>query len=291
MSAALLIEQLINGLIAGSMYALLGAGIALIYGTLRILNFAHGEFFMLGGFGVFILMVEMGLPALPAGLLAVALVFLFAMASHVAVIKPLLGREGWEFSTIAVTLGISVALQNVALLLWGEKFQTVPYFAEGSVSLLGYSLPWQRLLILLVALVTIGGMTLVLKYSRLGKAIRATAQEPNAAAVVGVPTGLIHCLTFAIGCALAAVAAVMLAPIYAVNPWMGVPQVFKGFVVVILGGLGSFPGAIAAGFLLGIVEALGVAFTSSEWRDVIAFGVVILVIWLRPAGLFGVRHR
>lgn len=291
MSGAILVEQLVNGVISGSMYALMAAGISLIYGTLRILNFAHGEFVMLAGFALVLLVTEAGLGPVPAAVLAVAAVLGLAAGAHRLIIHPLMRREGWEFSTIAVTLGLSVVMQNVALLLWGEKFQTVPYFVEGEAVILGYALTLQRLLILLIACATILAMTVLLKHSRLGWAIRATAQHADAAAVLGVPTARVHTATFALGCALAAIAGVMLAPIYAVNPWMGVPLVFKGFVVVILGGLGSFPGAILAGFVLGIVEAVGVAVTSSEWRDVISFIVVIIVIWLRPAGLLGVRQR
>lgn len=289
MTVEILLEQIVNGIISGSMYALIGAGVALIYGTQKILNFAQGEFFMLAAFALFILTTQGGMPLVVAALMSIALVAVFSALVYRAAVQPLMGREGWEFSTIAVTLGISVVLQNLAFLLWGEKFQTVPYFFDGNLHLFGLNLPWQRVLIFVVCVGTIAAMTVFLKFSRTGWAIRATAQQPDAAAVVGVPVHRIRMLTFAIGSALAAIAAVVLAPIYAVNPWMGVPHLLKGFVVVIMGGVGSFPGAILAGFLLGITEAIGVTFTSSAWRDVIAFVIVILVIWVRPAGLLGKR--
>lgn len=289
MSPEIILEQILNGLVSGSMYALIGAGVALIYGTQRILNFAQGEFFMLGAFAVFILSTQLGLPLVVSAVLSVALVAAFAALVYRATIRPLMNREGWEFSTIAVTLGLSVVLQNVAFLLLGEKYQTVPYFLDGAVSLFGIQMPLQRILIFAVCVVTILAMTLFLKYSRTGWAIRATAQQPDAAAVVGVPVERIRMLTFAIGCGLAAIAAVVLVPIFAVNPWIGVSHLLKGFVVVIMGGIGSFPGAILAGFMLGIIEAIGITLTSSEWRDVIAFATVILVIWIWPAGLLGKR--
>jgi branched-chain amino acid transport system permease protein len=157
------------------------------------------------------------------------------------------------------------------------------------VEFAGIRLPMQRLLILVVAVVTIGGMTFLLKKTRLGWAIRATSQDRDAAAVVGIPAQRIYLITFGLAGALGAIAASMLAPIYAINPWSGLPILLKGFVVVVLGGLGSFPGAIAGGLLLGVVETIGVQLTSSEWRDVIGFAMMIAVIWWRPWGLFGAK--
>ena len=287
MTIYLFIEQIINGLIIGSTYALIGSGIALIYGTMRVLNLAHGEFYMLGGYFVFYLAVTMGLApwiAIPA---AVFGAFLLGMAIQRTTIHFLFGREGWMFSTIAATLGLSIFLQNAALLLFGEQFQTVPYYISGIVELGQIRIPAQRILIFVVAMTTIGAMTYMLKYTRLGWAIRATSQDRDAAAVVGIPAERIYMITFGIAAALGAIAAAMLAPIYSINPWSGLPILLKGFVVVILGGLGSFPGAIAGGLILGVVEAVGVQITSSEWRDVISFGLMIAVIWWRPWGLFG----
>jgi len=287
MTIYLFIEQLINGLIIGSTYALIGSGIALIYGTMRVLNLAHGEFYMLGGYFVFYLAVSYGLTpwiAIPA---AIAMAFVLGALVQRLTIHYLLGREGWMFSTIAATLGLSIFLQNAALLLFGEQFQSIPYYVTGVLELGPIRIPAQRILIFFVAMVTIAGMTYLLKYTRLGWAIRATSQDRDAAAVVGIPAERIYMITFGIAAALGAIAAAMLGPIYSINPWSGLPMLLKGFVVVILGGLGSFPGAIVGGLILGVVEAIGVQVTSSEWRDVISFGLMIAVIWWRPWGLFG----
>lgn len=284
---AVLIEQIINGIIIGSMYALIGSGLALIYGTMRVLNLAHGEFYMLGGYFVFFLVVSYAVPPLVAIPLAVVAAFVLGVLVQKLTISYLLPREEWAFATIAVTLGLSIFLQNLALLLFGEQFQSIPYYLQGVVEFAGMRLPQQRLLMLGVAVVTIGAMAFILNRTRFGWALRATSQDKDAAAVVGIPASRIYTLTFGIAAALGCIAASMLAPIYAVNPWMGLPLLFKGFVVVILGGLGSFPGAIVGGILLGIVEAVGVQLTSSEWRDVIGFGLMIVVIWIRPWGLFG----
>jgi branched-chain amino acid transport system permease protein len=286
---AIFLEQIINGLIIGSMYALIGSGIALVYGTMRVLNLAHGEFYMLGGYFVFYLAVTYGVPAYIAIPIAIFATFILGVLIQRLTIHYLMEKEGWMFSTIAATLGLSIFLQNAALLMFGEQFQSVPYYIDGMIEFAGIRLPMQRLLILIVAVVTIGGMTFLLKKTRLGWAIRATSQDRDAAAVVGIPAQRIYLITFGLAGALGAIAASMLAPIYAINPWSGLPILLKGFVVVVLGGLGSFPGAIAGGLLLGVVETIGVQLTSSEWRDVIGFAMMIAVIWWRPWGLFGAK--
>ncbi|MDD3445221.1 MAG: branched-chain amino acid ABC transporter permease [Zavarzinia sp.] len=281
-------EQLLNGLILGSIYALMGSGLTLVYGTMRVLNFAHGEFYMLGGYAFLLLTTGLGLHPALAVILAALCVFAFAAGVGFGVIRPLLDKPGWEFSTIAATMGLSIVLQNLALGVWGETFRSVPYFTNAMLEIGDIRMPYQRLLIAIVAAAAIGGTALLLRHTRFGSAIRATAQDPEAARIMGVRTGLVNTLSFALGAALAAVAAAMLSPLYAVNPWMGVTLSLKAFAVVVMGGLGSFTGCIAAGMILGVVEAVGVGLTSSEWREVISFGILIAVIWWRPWGLFGV---
>jgi branched-chain amino acid transport system permease protein len=287
MPIALYLEQILNGLVAGSMYALIGSGIALVYGTMRVLNMAHGEFYMLGGYAVFYLVVAYAKPPVVAVPLAAFLLFVLGVAVQRLTMHYLLPREGWAFACIAATLGLSIAFQNMALVVFGEDYKAVPYYVEGVLRLGSVRLPMQRALMLAVAVATLLAMGFLLKKTRFGWALRATAQDSDAAAVCGIPVSRVHMITFGLSVALGAVAAAMLAPIYSVSPWMGLPVLFKGFVVVVLGGLGSFPGAIVGGFLLGIVEALGVQIASAEWRDVFGFAVMILVVWVRPWGLFG----
>lgn len=287
MTISLIIEQLINGLIAGSTYALVGSGIALIYGTMRILNLAHGEFYMLGGYLVFALFVLAGLPVLISVPIALALSFFLGVGINTIVIRPLLRKENAAFSVLAVTLGLSIVLQNASLLLFGEQFQSIPYYLEGVLAFGEIRLPWQRALIFLVAISSLIAIGTFLKYTRMGWAIRAVSQDPDAAAVVGIPVERVYAFTFGLAAVLAALAAAMLAPLYGINPWSGLGVLLKGFVVVILGGLGSFGGALMGGLMLGVVETIGVQLTSSEWRDVIAFGLMIAVISWRPWGLFG----
>lgn len=286
MPIALYIEQIVNGLIAGSMYALVGGGIALIYGTMRVLNMAHGEFYMMGGYAVFYL-VGRAVPPVVAIPLVAGLLFLVGAAVQRLTVHYLLRQDGWLFACIAATLGLSIAFQNLALIVFGEDYKTVPYYVEGVLRLGDIRLPSQRVLMLLVAVGTLLAMGVLLKKTRFGWALRATSQDSDAASVCGIPVSRVHMITFGLSAALGGVAGAMLAPIYSVSPWMGLPVLFKGFVVVVLGGLGSFPGAIVGGVLLGVVEALGVQITSAEWRDVFGFALMILVVWARPWGLFG----
>jgi branched-chain amino acid transport system permease protein len=287
MSATYLWEQVVNGMVAGSMYALMAIGLSLIWGTMRVLNFAHGEFFMLGAFLALTALGGMGLPLIAAFVVALVGTFLTAVVLHHATVRPLMRRPGWDFSTIAATLGLSIVLQDAALLIWGERFQALPYFVEGVVHVLGVRLPAQRVLILGALITVVCILTIVIRFTRFGMALRAVASDPEAASACGIDTARIHAATFGIAAALAALAGIILAPIIAINPWMGVPPILKAFVVVVLGGLGSLPGAVLGGLLLGIIEAIGVTVFSSEWREVVALAVLILVVWLRPQGLFG----
>ncbi|MDA3921720.1 MAG: branched-chain amino acid ABC transporter permease [Salinisphaera sp.] len=291
MPLPLIIAQIINGLIAGSMYALFASGLTLIWGTMKMLNFAHGEFFMLGGYLVYYFYAVLGLNPAIAALLAVGIVFVLGMLIERVVIQHLLSSPVWQLSTIIATLGISIFLQNVALHIWGPDFQNVPYFINGVANIFGIRIAYQRLLIFGVSVVSISLMWFLLKHTRFGLALRATSQDSDAAQLYGVNVLAVYTLTFGISAALAALAAVMLSPIMGVNPYMGLSPLLKGFVVVILGGLGSFSGAILGGLMLGVIESLGVLYTSTEWGDVIAFGFLVLIIWVRPWGLLGVEER
>lgn len=291
MPIQLVIAQIVNGIIVGSMYALFASGLTLIWGTMRMLNFAHGEFFMLGGYILYYLYGVMGLNPALATAAAVVAVFILGVIVERTVIHYLLSSPVWQLTTIIATLGVSIFLQNAALHLWGPNFQNVPYFIDGVLNVAGVRIAYQRLLILGVSIVSITAMWFILKFTRFGLALRATAQDPDAARIYGVNILSVYTLTFGLSAALAALAAAMLSPITAVNPFMGLSPLLKGFVVVILGGLGSFSGAIFGGVLLGIVESLGVLYSSTEWRDVIAFTFLVVVIWVRPWGLFGVEER
>ncbi len=290
MRTILFIEQLLNGIVLGSMYALVASGLSLIWGSLKMLNFAHGEYYMLGGYGLFLVLLWTGLPVWVAIPVVLVAVYGAGVASQRFLIQPLLDKPGWDVSPIIATLGISIFLQNLALRLLGERIQNIPYFIDGTLVLYGVRVAWQRLLILATAVAVIGVFVVLLRTTRLGMALRATAQDRDAATIQGIDVYAIYAWTFGISAALAALAGAMLAPIASVNPWMGAALLGKAFVVCVLGGLGSLEGAILGGIILGTVESVAVVAWSSQWKDVVSFLVLIAVLWIRPSGLFGTKE-
>jgi branched-chain amino acid transport system permease protein len=286
----LMIEQLLNGLVLGCMYAAVASGLTLIWGTMRLINFAHGEFYMIAGYVLYFAITVSGLHPMFALLLAVALVFILAILVQRLAIRPLFGKPGWDVNALLVTIGLSVLLQNLALKIWGERVKTVPYFFDGTLEVFGYRMAYQRIFIFVVTAAVMLGFWGFLKKAKFGLGLRATAEDRDAATIIGINAKKIYTVTFSVSCALAAIAAVLLAPIFLVNPWMGHVPLLKGFITVVLGGLGSFQGAILGGILLGTIESISVVVFSSEWKDVVAFIILIMVLWFKPSGLFGVRE-
>jgi len=286
----LIIEQLLNGLILGCMYASVASGLTLIWGTMKMLNFAHGEFYMVGGYVLYFAVTSFGVPPLLALVLTVAIVFALGALVEKGVIDPLLGKPGWELSPLVATVGLSIAFQNGALTIWGERFKNLPYFVDGNLDLFGIRMAYQRLIIFGVTAAVMLGFWLFIKKAKFGLGLRATAQDRDAATLIGINHRKVYTITFGLSCALAALAAALLAPIFSINPWMGHAALLKGFITVVLGGLGSFEGAILAGIILGSIESISVMIFSSEWKDVVAFVVFIGVLTLRPSGLFGTKE-
>jgi branched-chain amino acid transport system permease protein len=286
----LVIEQLLNGLVLGCMYAAVASGLTLIWGTMKMLNFAHGEFYMLGGYVLYFALTAFGIPPILSLLLAVVIVFILGVLTEKAAIHPLLDRPGWELSPIVVTIGISIFLQNLALKIWGERFKNIPYFLSGTLDLFGIRMAYQRMLIFVVTAGVMLGFWVFIKKAKFGIGLRATAQDRDAATLMGVNTKRIYTITFGMSCAMAALAAALLAPIFSINPWMGNAALLKGFITVVLGGLGSFEGAILGGVILGTAESISVIVFSSEWKDVVAFAIFICVLIIRPSGLFGTKE-
>jgi branched-chain amino acid transport system permease protein len=290
MNLQLIIEQMLNGMVLGSMYALVASGLTLIWGTMKMLNFAHGELYMIGGYVLYYALLLFEVHPFWGILLAMMIAFALGVLMERSILQPLLDKPGWDVSPIVATLGVSIFLQNFALKVWGERFKNVPYFIEGTLEFLGFRIAYQRILILVSAAAVMVGFWMYVKRSRFGMALRATAQDREAATILGINSHRIYLMTFGISSALAALAATMLAPLFLVNPWMGIPPQLKAFIVVVLGGLGSFGGAILGGFLLGSIESLAIVFLSSEWKDVAAFLVLIGFLVFKPAGFFGTKE-
>jgi len=278
-------QHLLNGVLIGSSYALIAIGLTMIFGVMNIANFAHGEFYMMGGFAAFYLVSLLQLNYFIALPLAVVLVVALAVAIHQSVFKRL--RDAPVMTTTLVTIGVSILLEQVALLLWGPQPQLIPNpFPSRPLSFFGiYTTPLYLFSMAVTAALIIAGHVLI-RRTRMGKAMRATFQNREAAALVGVRIGRVYLYAFTFGAALAGAAGAVLGGFIPVEPTMGGVATLKAFVVVILGGMGSFVGAIAGGLLLGLAEALGAGYFSTGWKDVIGFFAVILLLLFRPEGLF-----
>jgi branched-chain amino acid transport system permease protein len=276
----LVIEQLLNGMVLGCMYAAVASGLTLIWGTMKMLNFAHGEFYMIGGYVLYFGITSFGVPPILSLFLAVAIVYFLGMLIEKAVIHPLLDKPGWEISPLVATVGISIFFQNFALRIWGERFKNIPYFLDGTLDFFGIRMAYQRTIIFVVTAGVMLGFWAFIKKAKFGLGLRATAQDRDAATLVGINAKRIYTITFGLSCAMAA----------PINPWMGHAALLKGFITVVLGGLGSFEGAILGGVLLGTAESVSVIVFSSEWKDVVAFAILILVLTIRPSGLFGTKE-
>jgi branched-chain amino acid transport system permease protein len=279
-------QQMVNGLIAGSIYALTAMGLTMIFGIMDIINFAHGEIYMLGAFLTYIFCVSLGFPYLLSLVVAMVAVGGIGIAIEKVTFKPL--RNTPLMNTLLASLGLSIFLQNLALLIWGPDPRKIPSsYSTEIIEFLGISITMQRLLVIIVTVILFLFLYYFIQKTTMGKCMRATAQEPEGAALIGVDIDQVFWVTFAVGCALAAAAGSLIGVIFLVTPTMGNVPVLKAFIVVIVGGLGSFLGAIMAGFLLGVTESLMGGFISSAYMDVIAFAILILILLFRPSGLFG----
>lgn len=280
----LFIQQILNGLTLGSIYSLVALGLTLVYGIMHIPNFAHGAFYMVGGFVAYSLMTKAGVPYWPAMFCAAAVSAIIAMASERLVFRAL--ENALPLHHMIAAIGILLFLEALAQAIWGAEFHRMPTPYTGSITLAGLSLPAQRMLIIVSAFLLMFALNLFLRKTLLGTAILAMAQNREGAFLMGIDANKISLLTFAIAGALAAVAAVLFAPINLVYPTMGELVIMKAFVIIILGGMGSIGGAIVGGLIIGMAEALSGFYVSSDYKDLIAFAVLVLILALRPEGLF-----
>jgi len=283
-----LAEQLVHGLTLGSMYAMVAAGLALMLGVARLINFAHGEFFMLGAYAFWFAYREVELPYAVAGLLAPAAMIAFGAAYQRTVIRLVLARS-WHVQLIA-TLATSIVLTNLAIIAFGTQPKEVPTALSSRVlEVGGLRLVWQRVLVLGASFVIFWALGRFVSRTRTGRAMRALSQNREACAVVGVDVQRIALITFALSAALAAAAAVLVSPLFNIFPDMGTGLTLKAFAAVVAGGFGYVNGAIAASFLIGITEAFAGSYLSYAYKDAFAFLIMIAVLLWRPQGLFGRR--
>jgi branched-chain amino acid transport system permease protein len=285
-----LLQHLVNGLVLGGTYALLGIGLTLIFGLMNVVNFAHGEFYTLGAYAAFAALAVNGLPFIGALVVAIAAGVMLGALTELVLLRPLRGHS--IDTVMLVMIGLWIAMQNAELLVWGGVAKSIPHpFPTAPLTLGALSIAPLRVFVLAAALGLILGAHAIVHRTRLGRAMRATFQDPDTAALMGVRIGRIHTATFALGSGLAAGAGALLGPIFLAYPAMGDLAALKAFSVVILGGLGNVAGATLGGLLLGIAEELGAGYVSSGYRDAVGFVIIILVLLLRPSGLFARAER
>lgn len=290
------LQQLVNGLTLGAVYALIAVGYTMVYGIIELINFAHGEIYMFGAFLTMTFFRLMGMPLLPAAFLGIALTILLGVLVEYVAYRPL--RNSSRLTALVSALGMSIVLQNAAMLLWGAKKQpfrdaSAPSFFEelhvlalpglGSASIAN-----SQIFIFFAAGALMFGLSAFVNGTRMGRAMRCCAQDKTAARLMGINVNRTISFTFALGSGLAAIAGILNSIHFnQVFPVMGFIAGLKAFTAAVLGGIGNIRGAYLGGLLLGLVEGFAAGYIDSLWTDAIAFLVLIVVITLRPSGLLG----
>ncbi|WAI81515.1 MULTISPECIES: branched-chain amino acid ABC transporter permease [Achromobacter] len=282
--STLLAQALVNGVIIGLLYLLMAVGFTLVFGVMRIVNFAHGEFYMLGAFSAYLLVSHWQMPFIAAVGLAFVIALALGWLIEELVLKPF--RHD-ELNGMIATIGLAMILQAGALMLYGPDPQFMPAVAEGIVSIGGVVLPMSRLYVVVFSVAVLVALYVFLGHSRNGRALRAVVQDMEIATAQGIRARLIYPLGFGIGVGLAAIAGALMAPLFSVSPFIGATPLLKAFVVVILGGLGSIPGAALASLLLGVTESVASTFMNNSIAEILILVLVMLVLVLRPSGLLG----
>lgn len=283
---ALLPQIVVDGLLLGAVYAVVAVGLTMVFGVMRIINFAHGDFLMLGLYLTYVAALLLGLDPYLSLLLVLPLVTLAAAGTYRLLIKPILGSA--EHNQVLVTLGLSLILQNLALVLFSADLHTIPSRLSASKFYLGSVIVRTPAAIACAASILVSiALYLFLRHSDLGRRIRATAEDRDAAALCGVSVDRTYLVAFCIGTGLLGLVAPLLAPFLYVAPTLGVNFTLTAFIIVVLGGIGSFLGALAGGLLIGLVETVGGLVTSGSMPYLLSYAVFVLVLLFRPAGLFG----
>ena len=283
----LFLQQLINGLSIGSVYALMAVGFSLVYSIMKFSNFAHGGVIMFGAYFGFFLMTLFGLSFVPAFIGAILLSGLLALCVERVAYRPLRNRRAPFLYLIIGAMGVSIFLENLVVATVGPAFRVYPQvFSPTPIQIWGLNIVRLDLLMFVVSVAFLCVLIYILSFTKMGKAIQATAHNPKGSALVGINTDKIVMTVFIMGGLLAGAAGVLFGMRYAVNPQIGMITI-KAFIGAVFGGLGSVPGAVVGSFLLGIIETMVAGYISSQLRDLVSFGLLIFILVFRPAGLMG----
>lgn len=280
----LFFQQLFNGLTLGSVYILVGIGLTLVFGILHVPNFAHGSLYLIGGYITLMVMKGMGVHYFVAVILSILAIALLAVLMERLVFNPL--RDAPPIHDKIAAIGLVLFFEALISLIWGTEYHRMITPFDSTITVAGVAMTTQRMLVIVVAVAVVILLQLFLKKTMIGASILAMAQNREGAFLVGINANAVAMMTFAISGALAAIAASIASPINLVFPAMGHLVILKAFVVVIIGGMGSVPGAIIGGMILGISESLGATYISNDYKDMIAFLLLIIIMTARPKGLF-----
>lgn len=283
------INQIINGLSTGSMYALVAIGYTMVYGIAKMINFAHGDIIMAGAYFALIVMGFVG--PIPAILFSIVATAALGVITEKVAYKPLRGKGSLE--VLITAIGVSYLLENVFLLIFGSAARTFPQIMpKGTINLGGISIKYITVITLVVTAVCTAVLLFFINKTKLGKAMRAVSEDQGAAQLMGINVDTTVSLTFAIGSGLGAIAGVIYGCAYSlITPYIGLMLGIKAFIAAVLGGIGSVPGAMVGGLMLGVAESLTIAYISSDFSDAVVFGILIIVLLVKPAGLFGKNVR
>ena len=280
------LNYLISGISLGSVYAIIALGYTMVYGIAKMLNFAHGDVIMVGGYVSFCAMYYLGLPGWLATILAMVVCTVLGVVIEGLAYKPL--REAGSLAVLITAIGVSYFLQNAAQLIWTAAPKVYTPVITGNLNVGGLSIPYVSLLTIAACVIIMVGLTIFTSKSKMGKAMRACSEDKGAAQLMGINVNRTISMTFAIGSALAAIAGVLLCSSYtSLMPTTGSMPGIKAFTAAVFGGIGSIPGAFLGGILLGIIESMAKAYISMNLANSIVFAVLIVILLVRPAGLLG----
>ena len=280
------LSYLISGLGLGSVYAIIALGYSMVYGIAKMLNFAHGDIIMIGAFAAYFCIYTYHLPVFVAVIISVVVCTVLGVVIERLAYKPL--REASSLSVLITAIGVSYFLENAAMMLWGTDTKIFPTILSGSLNVGGVNIYYTTLVTIAVCIAIMLVLTWFINNTKTGRAMRACSEDRGAAALQGINVNKIISITFAIGSGLAAIAAILLCATFpSVYPTLGSMPGIRAFTAAVLGGIGSIPGAFLGGMLLGVIENLSKAYISAQLSDAIVFGVLIVVLLLKPAGLLG----
>jgi branched-chain amino acid transport system permease protein len=288
MDLTLIPQAAINGLLLGSVYVLIALGFTLIFGILTIVNFAHGEMYMLGGFVIYYVFGELGCNYFLAMIITTLILTLFGMGVEKVIFRQL---RGYLLGGFIASLGLSWVLVQSSMVIFGITDKAVPPAFTGTMTVLGASFPFERVAGALIGFALTGLLFLFIRYTKTGKAMRAVSQDREASYLQGINVDRINNLGFGIGCGLAGAAGGLMAPIFYISPNIGGPVLMKAFVVVVLGGMGNIPGAVVGGMLLGVLESFGSIVMPITSVQLLFFVVIVVVLLFVPNGLGGIFDR